>query len=64
MSRAEAWILGSIPIAMGLICVAYGIYVFSNASERPTSPGVVAFLAAICQSAMQVVIQVLHCRPR
>ncbi len=35
MSRAEAWILGSIPIARGLICAAYGIYAFSNASGAP-----------------------------
>jgi hypothetical protein len=50
MSRAEAWILASIPIAMGLICVAYGCYVCSTASGAPyfIAGHVVAFLAAIC----------------
>jgi hypothetical protein len=32
MSRVEAWLLASIPIAMGLFSVAYGCYVFSSAS--------------------------------
>lgn len=50
MSRAEAWILASIPIAMALFCVAYGTYVFSSASGAPCfiAGHVVAFLAAIC----------------
>ena len=50
MSRAEAWILASIPIDMALFCVAYGTYVFSSASGAPCfiAGHVVAFLAAIC----------------
>ena len=50
MSRVEGWILASIPLAMTLFCVAYGCYVFSNASGAPyfIAGHVVAFLAAIC----------------